>query len=201
MSLELISQITENIEHRDQISTANVGSSTAMTPQLWNKYLNRILKHHLNDLHVVSTSNLTDLPRDMYYVAHGVLVRTTTPIGREVGERLEYQYKRVAANDSHEAVTYALVMNKAFSAGEPAIAKDANCSYQYADQVLDGPFPEGEAAIATRAQLAYDYAVHILRGPFPEGEPAIFSDPEFADHYRTYITRRQQRSAAGQAAK
>ena len=68
-------------------------------------------------------------------------------------------------------------------AGEPAIAQNAELSYNYALRILRGPFPAGEPAIAQDYWYALEYAMHVLEGPFPAGEPAILRSDNNPDVY------------------
>ena len=90
------------------------------------------------------------------------------------------------ATDAEISYDYALnvLKRKPFPAGEPAIATNAGYSYEYAIEVLKcKPFPLGEPAIAMDWAYACDYAIHVLKGPFPAGEPAIATNRYDAKEY------------------
>ena len=63
---------------------------------------------------------------------------------------------------------------------EPIIAKSAEYSYMYADEVLSDEFKLGEKAIAKDSDYAYWYAKYILKDKFPLGEPAIAKDSYYS---------------------
>ena len=73
---------------------------------------------------------------------------------------------------------------------EPAIAKNAMFSYQYAKNILKGPFELGEPAIAKDMEFSYYYAKNILKGEFPLGEPVIAKDVEFSFYYAKYALKK-----------
>jgi hypothetical protein len=75
-----------------------------------------------------------------------------------------------------DALRYAVdVAKKPCALVEPAIAKRAQASYEYANR-FNRRFPLGEPAIARSAEWSMWYAYNILATPFPEGEDAIFTD-------------------------
>jgi hypothetical protein len=70
---------------------------------------------------------------------------------------------------------------------EPALAKDPETAFKYADYYLHGRFPLGEKVIAQNPNTAYMYAMIVLGDRFPEGEEAILSDPKFGPKYQKDI--------------
>ena len=66
---------------------------------------------------------------------------------------------------------------------EPIIAKSAEYSYMYADEVLSDEFKLGEKAIAKDSVYAFWYAKYILKDKFPLGEPAIAKDSYYSYLY------------------
>ena len=76
-------------------------------------------------------------------------------------------------DDPELAIAWSMEIDAPFPAGEPAIAKDAECSYTYAHDILKGPFSLGEETLAKSAMYATYYAVDILKGPFPLAEDLI----------------------------
>jgi hypothetical protein len=101
---------------------------------------------------------------------------------REAYDRLRYGDKdpvlvKAVAKDPIWATSYAVeILKGPFPLGEPAIAKDADCSFDYA-RLLNRPWPPGEPAIAKSPLTSRLYAEYILKGPFPLGEPAIATSP------------------------
>ena len=49
---------------------------------------------------------------------------------------------------------------------EPAIAKNAEYSFWYADEILNGPFKLGEKAIAKNAEYSKEYTKNVLKKDF-----------------------------------
>ena len=97
------------------------------------------------------------------------------------------------ASDAESAYEYAqhVLDKQPFPLGEPAIAKSAFKSLEYA-RMLNQPFPAGEHAIATSAKYSYEYANSVLRNkPFPAGEPAIATDTDLALNYARYVIQGQ----------
>jgi hypothetical protein len=70
---------------------------------------------------------------------------------------------------------------------EPALARDPETAFKYADYYLHGRFPLGEKMIAQHANAAYLYAMTILKDRFLEGEEAILKDPKFGPKYQKDI--------------
>jgi hypothetical protein len=66
---------------------------------------------------------------------------------------------------------------------EPAIAKDAEYSYYYANVVLKGRFELGEPEIAKDSGYSYYYARDALKRRFELGEPGIAKDAEYSYYY------------------
>jgi hypothetical protein len=90
---------------------------------------------------------------------------------------------KVVAKDPIWATSYAVeILKGPFPLGEPAIAKDADCSLDYA-RLLNRPWPPGEPVIAKSPLVSRLYAEYILKGPFTLGEPAIAKDPGYAHQY------------------
>jgi hypothetical protein len=67
---------------------------------------------------------------------------------------------------------------------EPALARDPDTAFRYANYYLNGRFPLGEKVIAQSPAAAYAYALLILKGRFPEGEEAILRDPKYGPMYQ-----------------
>lgn len=67
------------------------------------------------------------------------------------------------------------------------ITTDAWLSFNYAQQILNGPFLEGEAIIAKCPDYAFNYARRILRGRFKLGEPAMAASSYYSYHYALYV--------------
>ena len=83
------------------------------------------------------------------------------------------------------------ILNGPFKLGEPTIAKhDGLYSYKYALYVLKGPFKLGEPAIAKSAYHSLSYAKEILKGPFPLGEKAIAKNAEYSKDYTKNILKK-----------
>ena len=66
---------------------------------------------------------------------------------------------------------------------EPLIATDANWSYWYAANVINGPFKKGEDIISKYTMESYLYARDIKMGRFKRGEISIIKDPKLAYWY------------------
>lgn len=97
-------------------------------------------------------------------------------------KRLELLENAIAknANCSYE---YASYTGKRFKKGEDAIAKDIECSYQYAKYVLKGRFEKGESLIAKDPNISCDYATEIIKGRFEKGEETISKDSNCSINY------------------
>ncbi len=70
---------------------------------------------------------------------------------------------------------------------EPLIAKDPECAYEYAKNVIKGRFPAGEKVIASNPKCAYLYAKYVIQQRWPEGEKAIASDPKCTKDYKEFL--------------
>jgi hypothetical protein len=93
----------------------------------------------------------------------------------------------IIASDPRSAYCYACsILNGRFELGEPAIATDAETSYEYAD-FINGRFELGEPAIATGASYSYWYASEVIKGRFELGEPAIQLNPKYKTKYTDFI--------------
>lgn len=95
--------------------------------------------------------------------------------------------KRNALRSAHEAVYYALMINKRFPEGERVILENPYQSYDYAKQIIKGRWPEAEQIIATSAEAAYYYAKDIIKERWPKGEAAILTSPHWAYLYARNI--------------
>lgn len=88
------------------------------------------------------------------------------------------------ATSGEYSFLYALnVLKKPFKKGELAIAESPYTSLHYAKLVLEGSFPEAEHVISKYPDTSYIYAKEVLKAPFLKGEPAIATDPEFSYSY------------------
>ena len=95
----------------------------------------------------------------------------------------DYSYeKEIAKTNSKWAYEYTSEHGKDKEL-EPIIAKSAEYSYMYADEVLSDEFKLGEKAIAKDSDHAFWYAKYILKDKFPLGEPAIARNDYFAALY------------------
>ena len=94
------------------------------------------------------------------------------------------------AKDAKNSIEYAKLIGKPFQLGEPNIARDAEYSYRYA-KMLGMAFPLGEPNIALDPVIAYSYAKNVLGGKrFPLGEPKIARDDYHALQYALHIIRK-----------
>ena len=73
---------------------------------------------------------------------------------------------------------------------EPIIAKNAECSYWYAIEVLDDRFELGEPTIAKDPYYSYAYAKNILEAPFKLGEPVIAKNEFYSKTYTRDILKK-----------
>jgi hypothetical protein len=66
---------------------------------------------------------------------------------------------------------------------EPYIMKDPKHALKYAAYIYDSRWPEAEPYIAQDPYWAYLYAYDVLKGRWPEAEPTIMKDPKSAAYY------------------
>ena len=98
----------------------------------------------------------------------------------------------IIAKDTECSFEYAdEILNGPFPLGEPAIAKDAFYAVNYARDVLNGDrFKLGEKTIASSAPFSYAYALDVLKGPFKLGEPAIAKDDFYSKKYTNEVLKK-----------
>ena len=102
------------------------------------------------------------------------------------GETDEYLVKAVAINP-RTAIEYAeSILEGPFPEGEPAIAKNADYSFDYA-RLIGRRFELGEPAMSKDGLTAYVYAKYILQEPWPLGEPSIASSKWSQAYARTIL--------------
>ena len=82
------------------------------------------------------------------------------------------------------------VLSDEFKLGEKAIAKDSDYAYWYAKYILKDKFPLGEPAIAKDSYYSYLYALDILEGPFKLGEPEIAKDEYYSKRYTQEVLKK-----------
>ena len=106
-----------------------------------------------------------------------------------VSSPLRKKLEGIVATSAIYSYFYALqvLKGKRFKLGEPAIARDATYSRQYARDILRGPFPAGEPAIATDATESMAYSKYVIKRPFPMGEKAILQNPTTAYQYARHV--------------
>ena len=98
----------------------------------------------------------------------------------------------IIAKNAECSYWYAIeVLDDRFELGEKAIAKDYYFACRYAKQILNGPFPLGEPAIAKSSYYSYMYARFALKEkPFPLGEPVISKDETYSKKYTKEILKK-----------
>jgi hypothetical protein len=79
--------------------------------------------------------------------------------------------------------SYCYLNNKRLKKYESLIARDANYSCRYADQILKDRFELGEEAISKVAACSYTYAKYVLKKRFILGEEAIKLDSGYQPLY------------------
>lgn len=74
--------------------------------------------------------------------------------------------------------------------GEAAISKDADYSYRYARDLIEGRWEPGEEIISKDANYSYEYALHIVKGRWEPGEKAISGDAHYSMKYAELLGHR-----------
>ena len=82
------------------------------------------------------------------------------------------------------------VLSDEFKLGEKAIAKDSVYAFWYAKYILKDKFSIGEPAIAKDSYYSYLYALDILEGPFKLGEPEIAKDEYYSKRYTQEVLKK-----------
>lgn len=85
-----------------------------------------------------------------------------------------------------------IVKGKVCNEMEDIIAKDADSSFFYANEVLEAPFPKGEPVIATHDENSYLYAYFVLKKAFPLGEEAIIKGKDKLKDYMEFLEEKKQ---------
>ena len=101
------------------------------------------------------------------------------PLDRMAMDKLE----AVIAKSANFSLKYAEnILRHRFIPGETAISKEAPSSYLYAKVILGSRFQKGEDAIAEDTYYSYQYAVHIMKGRFEKGEAKIKGSTYWEDY-------------------
>jgi len=88
-----------------------------------------------------------------------------------------------------QAYCKALQLGKRIPKLEPAISKDAQCSYFYARDVIKDRFILGEAVIIKNAQYSCWYARYVIKGRLPDfmHNALLLSNDKYAKQYIEFI--------------
>ena len=101
------------------------------------------------------------------------------PLDRTAAEKLE----TVIAKSANFSMKYAEnILKHRFIKGEDIISTSAPSSYIYAKLILGSRFRKGEDAIADDIYYSYQYAVHVLKGRFEKGEAKIKGSTYWEDY-------------------
>jgi lambda repressor-like predicted transcriptional regulator len=103
-------------------------------------------------------------------------------------ERLQPKFEDIIAQDAEASYYYALnILQGPFPKGEDVMATDLYTAYHYAADVLHKPFPKGEAIISNFPYSSYYYAKEVLHDRFPKGEKAIIESRGQPDNAEPYF--------------
>lgn len=86
----------------------------------------------------------------------------------KIPDDIASKVEKIVSKNSSCALSYAKIKKQPFPLGEKEIAKDADCSFEYAKDVIKGRFELGEEAISTREDLLFRYAITVIGGKLPE---------------------------------
>lgn len=96
--------------------------------------------------------------------------------------------EHIWAKDAEFSYLYSTdVLNGPFVLGEPAIAKSAEYSWMYAEHNSMKRFELGEPAIAKNSSSSYAYASKVIKAPFKLGEAAIATDGTYSYWYAKFV--------------
>lgn len=108
--------------------------------------------------------------------------------------KLDENGEKLIALSAENSYYYARLLKGRFELGEPIIAKDAEFSYRYAEEIIKGRFPLAEKVIIESAlwdlptsriygSFAFQYAKKVIGGRWKELECFILDQPKISVSY------------------
>lgn len=155
----LITALLEAFDNHPDAADTTPGVPPTPDNRMWDIYVKKILNAKSNWFAYTSVDHAPPIRDDEYQWYAYVPTPTAPPQAQQLLDKLAKSFRHVCAQNPRQAVDYASVMRlKRFPEAEAAIAKSAEYSYLYAEEVIKGRFPEGEPVIATNASTSQQYA-------------------------------------------